>query len=197
MQQHIIQIFMWAWYPESAKIHQKVSGGFWRIQDMSNIYTGGFWWIQDTSILCVTKLVDFGGFRILSSKNTKGVRVNAYRKSDKYGHNMMKAFLYSNGRSFRLARQKLIIESYFTNYSKTITHQAEIFQGKLSTIVIFTPCKLPMLSRGFKKHLDKYKCLWNSYKSNLLVRLASEQKSKYRISCCKMLTNLKDLKCNK
>ena len=76
MQQHTIQIFMWAWYPESAKIHQKVSGGFWRIQDMSNIYTGGFWWIQDTSILCVTKLVDFGGFRILSSKNTQGVRVN-------------------------------------------------------------------------------------------------------------------------
>ena len=75
MQQHTIQIFMWAWYPESAKIHQKVSGGFWRIQDMSNIYTGGFWWIQDTSILCVTKLVDFGGFRILSSKNTQGVRV--------------------------------------------------------------------------------------------------------------------------
>ena len=60
----------------AAKIHQKVSGGFWRIQDMSNIYTGGFWWIQDTSILCVTKLVDFGGFRILSSKNTQGVRVN-------------------------------------------------------------------------------------------------------------------------
>ena len=75
MQQHTIQIFMWAWYPESAKIHQKVSGGFWRIQDMSNIYTGGFWWIQDTSILCVTKLVDFGGFRILSSKNTQGVRI--------------------------------------------------------------------------------------------------------------------------
>ena len=73
---HTIQIFMWAWYPESAKIHQKVSGGFWRIQDMSNIYTGGFWWIQDTSILCVTKLVDFGGFRILSSKNIQGVRVN-------------------------------------------------------------------------------------------------------------------------
>ena len=78
MQQHTIQIFMWAWYPESAKIHQKVSGGFWRIQDMSNIYTGGFWWIQDTSILCVTKLVDFGGFRILSSKNTQGVRVNCF-----------------------------------------------------------------------------------------------------------------------
>ena len=75
MQQHTIQIFMWAWYPESAKIHQKVSGGFWPIQDMSNIYTGGFWWIQNTSILCVTKLVDFGGFRILSSKNTQGVRV--------------------------------------------------------------------------------------------------------------------------
>ena len=70
MQQHTIQIFMWVSYPESAKIHQKVSGGFWRIQDMSNIYAGGFWWIQDTSILCVTKLVDFGGFRILSSKNT-------------------------------------------------------------------------------------------------------------------------------
>ena len=78
MQQHTIQIFMWAWYPESAKINQKVSGGFWRIQDMSNIYTGGFWWIQDTSILCVTKLVDFGGFRILSSNNTQGVRVNIY-----------------------------------------------------------------------------------------------------------------------
>ena len=76
MQQHTIQIFMWAWYPESAKIHQKVSGGFWRIQDMSNIYTGGFWWIQDTSILCLKKFVDFGGFRILSSKNTQGVRVN-------------------------------------------------------------------------------------------------------------------------
>ena len=37
-----------------------------------------------------------------------------------------------------------LIGSYFTNYSKTITHQAEIFQGKLSTIVIFIfiPCKL-------------------------------------------------------
>ena len=34
-----------------------------------------------------------------------------------------------------------VIGSYFTNYSKTITHQAEIFQGKLSTIVIFIPCK--------------------------------------------------------
>ena len=77
---------------------------------------------------------------------------------------MHSAFLYSfYGRSFRLARQKLIIGSYFTNYSKTITHQTEIFQGKLSTIVIFIPCKLcvnlehfsfsvlPMLSRGFNK----------------------------------------------
>ena len=36
--------------------------------------------------------------------------------------------------------RKLIIGSYFTNYSKTITHQAEIFQGKLSMIVIFIPC---------------------------------------------------------
>ena len=59
MQQHTLQIFMWAWYPESAKIHQKVSGGFWRIQDMSNIYTGGFWWIQDTSIFVCDKI---GGF---------------------------------------------------------------------------------------------------------------------------------------
>ena len=84
MQQHTIQIFMWAWYPESAKIHQKVSAGFWRIQDtcMSNIYTGGFWWIQDTSILCVTKLVDFGGFRILSSKNTQGVRVKILKSGN-------------------------------------------------------------------------------------------------------------------
>ena len=38
--------------------------------------------------------------------------------------------------------RKLIIGSQFTNYSKTITHQAEIFQGKLSTIVMFIPCKL-------------------------------------------------------
>ena len=38
-------------------------------------------------------------------------------------------FINSNGRSFRLVRRKLIIGSYFTNYSKTITHQAEIFQG--------------------------------------------------------------------
>ena len=38
--------------------------------------------------------------------------------------------------------EKLIIGSYFTNYSKTITHRAEIFQGKLSTIVIFIPCML-------------------------------------------------------
>ena len=44
--------------------------------------------------------------------------------------------IHSNGRSFRL------IGSYFTNYSKTITHQTEIFQGKLSTIVIFISCKL-------------------------------------------------------
>ena len=35
-----------------------------------------------------------------------------------------------------MARRKLIIGSYFTNYLKTITHQAEIFQGKLSTIVM-------------------------------------------------------------
>ena len=37
-----------------------------------------------------------------------------------------------------------LIGSYSTNYSKTVTHQAEIFQGKLSTIVIFIglPCKL-------------------------------------------------------
>ena len=51
-------------------------------------------------------------------------------------------FIHSNGQSFSLARRKLIIGSYFTNYSKTITHQAEIFQGKLSTIIIFIPCKL-------------------------------------------------------
>ena len=50
--------------------------------------------------------------------------------------------IHSNGRSFRLARRKLIIGSYFNNYSKTVTHQAEIFKGKLSTIVIFIPCKL-------------------------------------------------------
>ena len=37
---------------------------------------------------------------------------------------------------------KLLIGSYFTNYSNTITHQAEIFQEKLSTIIIFIPCKL-------------------------------------------------------
>ena len=35
-----------------------------------------------------------------------------------------------------------VFVSYFTNYSKTITHRAEIFQRKLSTIVIFIPCKL-------------------------------------------------------
>ena len=69
--------------------------------------------------------------------------------------------IHSNGRSFRLARRKLIIGSYFTNYSKTITHQGEILKGKLSTIVIFIPRKLcvnlwtflflvlPMLCRGF------------------------------------------------
>ena len=51
-------------------------------------------------------------------------------------------FILSNGQSFRIARRKLIIRSYFTNYSKTITHQAEIFQGKLSTIVIFIPWSL-------------------------------------------------------
>ena len=42
----------------------------------------------------------------------------------------------------RVPTRKLIIGSYFTNYSKTVTHQEEIFQGKLSTIVIFIPCKL-------------------------------------------------------
>ena len=45
--------------------------------------------------------------------------------------------------------KKLIIGSYFTNYSKTITHQGEIFQGKLSTIVIFIPCKLCVNLRTF------------------------------------------------
>ena len=47
-----------------------------------------------------------------------------------------------NGRSFRLARRKLRIGSYFTNYWKTITHQVEIFQEKLSTIVIFISCNV-------------------------------------------------------
>ena len=37
---------------------------------------------------------------------------------------------------------QLNIGSYFTNYLKTITHQAEKLQGKLSTIVIFIPYKL-------------------------------------------------------
>ena len=41
-------------------------------------------------------------------------------------------------------KHQSLVGSYFTNQSKTITHhdQAEIFQGKLSTIVIFIPCKL-------------------------------------------------------
>ena len=77
--------------------------------------------------------------------------------------------IHSYGRSFRLARRKLIIGSYFTNYSKTITHQAEIFQGKLSTIVIFIPCNsyvyicenvcflvLPMLCRGFNTESESW-----------------------------------------
>ena len=34
------------------------------------------WLLTDFWLLCVTKLVDFGGFRILSSKNTQGARVN-------------------------------------------------------------------------------------------------------------------------
>ena len=38
--------------------------------------------------------------------------------------------IHSNGQSFCLTRRKLIIGSYFTNYSKTITLHAEIFQGK-------------------------------------------------------------------
>ena len=72
-------------------------------------------------------------------ENVISFRYFFYEKTVK----MHSAFLYSfYGRSFRLARRKLIIGSHFTNYSKTITHQAEIYQGKLSTIVIFIPCKL-------------------------------------------------------
>ena len=56
-------------------------------------------------------------------------------------HSAVLVFILMAG-ILRLARRKLIIGSYFTNYSKTITHQAEIFQGKLSTIVIFIPRKL-------------------------------------------------------
>ena len=40
---------------------------------------------------------------------------------------------------FILMAGVFIFGSYFTNYSKTITYQAKIFQGKLSTIVIFIP----------------------------------------------------------
>ena len=36
----------------------------------------------------------------------------------------------------------LDLTMYITNYSKMITHQAEIFQGKRSTIVIFIPFQL-------------------------------------------------------
>ena len=49
-------------------------GGF-RICPISTLADSDGFRTQDTSILCVTKLVDFGGFRILSSKNTQGVRV--------------------------------------------------------------------------------------------------------------------------
>ena len=81
---------------------------------------------------------------------------------------------------FRLARRKLLIGSYFTNYSKTITHQAEIFQGKLSTIVIFIPCKLcvnlwTFLFFGLTNVVqvpkncyfwhDSFNCLYPSYKN--------------------------------
>ena len=69
---------------------------------------------------------------------------------------MHSAFLYS-----------FVIGCYFSNYSKTIIHQAEIFKRKLSTIVIFIPCKLcvcvhfsflvlPMLCRGFNEDIDNY-----------------------------------------
>ena len=70
----------------------------------------------------------------LTCEKSSSFRYFFYEKTVK----LHSAFLCSfYGRSFRLAIRKLIIGSYFTNYSKTITHQAEIFQGKLSTIVIF------------------------------------------------------------
>ena len=47
---------------------------------------------------------------------------------------MHSAFLYFILMAGVLSRRKLTIGSYFTNYSKTITHQAEIFQGKLYTM---------------------------------------------------------------
>ena len=58
------------------------------------------------------------------------------------GKNAFSIFVFILMAGVFVSRQKLIIGSYFTNYSKTITHRAEIFQGKLSTIVIFIPCKL-------------------------------------------------------
>ena len=80
-------------------------------------------------------------------------------------------FILLNGWSFRLARRKLIIGSYFTNYSKTITHLAEIFQGKLSTIVIFIP-EIPRL-----EHPAGW--IYAHYKSLLLLLLP-----------CKLCVNL-------
>ena len=53
--------------------------------------------------------------------------MNIYEKTVKMHSAFFVFILTLIGRSFRLPRQKLIIGSYFTNYSKTITHQAEIF----------------------------------------------------------------------
>ena len=61
------------------------------------------------------------------------------RKNSK---NVFSIFVFILMAGVLVSRRKLIIGSYFTNYSKMITQQAEIFQGMLSTIVIFIPCKL-------------------------------------------------------
>ena len=93
--------------------------------------------------------------------------------------------IHSNGRSFRLARQKLIIGSYFTNYSKTITHQAEIFEGKLSTIVIVIPCKLCVHLWTLNFVFRSYQCCPGSltHEGNKLAHFNGSQCSNTRETC--------------
>ena len=165
MQQHTIQIFMWAWYPESAKIHQKVSGGFWRIQDMSNIYTGGFWWIHDTSILCVTKLVDFGGFRILSSKNTQGVRVNVHVHICRNKHETVMCVWVTLSADVHVLKL-----GQYQFYSSTIFRQTYTYRPLMIcygiTIIFFHSC---MIASEPINH--RYVPLYNKHHNKLQIRL--------------------------
>ena len=100
MQQHTIQIFMWAWYPESAKIHQKLVvdfGGF-RICPISTLADSD---VFRTPAFCVWQnwwiLVDSGYFLVKIPKGLglkeqvvdKGIRQKSTKQSKEWTHSLM------------------------------------------------------------------------------------------------------------